>query len=149
MDQALAGLQELQGVVPKWIADYWDGPISGVAEYEGSLHWFHVRDYAIEDEPTPAECLLYELSDPERALEGRRHDLFRKFVGTHTDLDAAGRRGGVVQPRARWPNFFDSDIGREGPDYRDHPVLGWFRLARGVGHRVHSDSGLGGAADAE
>lgn len=135
MDQVLAGYTQLLGVAPKWIMNYWDGPISGVAEFEGHLNWFHVRAYSIEDEPPPHECLLYELSDRERAAERRRHDLFRKYVGTHMDLDAAGRRGGTVRPRTRWGRFYDSDTGRERPDYLDHRVIGWFSLAPGVGGR--------------
>jgi len=131
---AVTGHEALNGVTPRWEAGYWDGVVSGFAEYGGRLAWFHVVAYDVEREPPPLQCLLYELTDSEAAMERRRHNLFRKHVGTHTDYGATGLRRGKVRPRAEWRHFYDSGLGRQ-PSYEDHRVLGWFMLDPDQGRR--------------
>lgn len=69
-----------------WHSDYYDGPLSGMALYEGNKVWFQVDTFE-EDEPYQGlrTFKLYKLSEEEIAEDEKWHILFRKHVGSHCD----------------------------------------------------------------
>ena len=118
----------LNDVVLRTISGYFDGPLNGLAEYQGRLHWYAVRDFDFENEGTPDEFVLYELSDADIERETRRRERFRELVGTHTDLDEAGkRRSGALRDESTWGVFYAEYPPNEQPSYRDHQAIGRFR----------------------
>ena len=66
-----------------WHNGYYDGPLSGVAEYNGNKVYF---DCIEEVDETGARIYgLYELSPEDIEYEEHWHNLFRDMVGCHTD----------------------------------------------------------------
>jgi hypothetical protein len=118
----------LQGVEPVWITDYWDGPLQGLARYEGRLHWFEVESFNIDDPSAMRTYVLYPLSDQEIAAEEALHDLFRKHVGTHTDWELRGKPEAVVHPRSEWAGFYESAEAKRERDYSTRTAIGRFTL---------------------
>lgn len=89
----------LQGVKLLYHSNYWDGPLSGVCEYQGKRYWF---DCLNEDETTVDEdgepCFarrrygIYELTEEEWEEQDVWHRLFETYVGTHTNYNEQGER---------------------------------------------------------
>jgi len=79
-----------------WHCDYYDGPLSGMAEYEGEMVWFQCCN-----DPVDGLRLfkLYRLSPEQIEAETARHESFRKHVGWHADH---GERYKDYKPRTRW-----------------------------------------------
>jgi hypothetical protein len=72
---------------------------------------------------------IIRLFPEQRAEEQRRHDLFREMVGKHTDYDEYGQRAvGALEPRERWPAFYDAYRHRAPRDFSQNEVIGWFEL---------------------
>ncbi len=120
---------ELKGVELLWAADYRDGPIAGLARYDGRDHWFEAENFNWDNPPADRRCFLYALSDEELEDEHEWHRLFRKHVGTHTDYDPSGARDiGALRPRSEWSKFYDEHERRPPRDYTARPPVGWFVL---------------------
>lgn len=65
-----------------WHCNYYDGPLSGMAKYDGEYVWFKCT---YEDDYGDSVYTLYELdNDAYRELQ-RQHDIFREMVGHHVD----------------------------------------------------------------
>jgi len=112
-----------------WHMAYWDGPLTGLAQFEGQHCWFAVP------EPDTAErgALLYPLDESEWLNEKKKHQRFQRFVGRHTDYDALGKRSiGDVLPSEAWPHFFEEQTGAvqdaRGSDYIRRPAIAWFSI---------------------
>lgn len=113
-------------------SNYYDGPISGAMLAEtGERYWFDAHPDA-DPYNTGYWYLLYELTPDEWELETRRHDLFRRYVGTHCDYDENGRRnlGGVNRSGEHDKFYDDPELGgyRRGGqfDYTGRPpVAAW------------------------
>ena len=69
-----------------WHVDYYDGPLSGIAEYQGERVWFAIVQLH-DEEPLVPECMfgLYRLTSEELNFEEVSHQRFRDLVGSHTD----------------------------------------------------------------
>lgn len=68
-----------------WHSNYYDGPLSGLAEYNEKKYWF---DMVQDDHDTLFHIRtfgLYKLSPEELETEEKRHRLFRDMVGHHCD----------------------------------------------------------------
>src|SRR5258706_13714445 len=91
---AFSDLPELAGVRLVTISNWFDGPLAGLAAYEGRTHWYEGRDPLSDDEGNAWEYVLYVLSASELTHELDRHEAFRQLVGTHWDLDDDGQRRG-------------------------------------------------------
>jgi len=112
-----------------WHVDYQDGPLSGVALFEGRYHWFAVANAQAE----VRAALLYPLDADEWQTELEEHRRFQRFVGRHTDYDALGRRKvGDVLPTEAWPRFFDEPgtASRGGNEraYTARSAIAWFEI---------------------
>jgi len=132
----VAGFEELpwlEGVVLRTISNFHNGPLSGLATYMGTTHWYHIRPFNSEDEGTPDEFILYELSGAEVEVEERRHKRFRELVGTHWDLDHEGRRTGrgVLKDQASWPTFYAEYPPGEQSSHEQNRQVGRFRARVG------------------
>jgi hypothetical protein len=111
-----------------WHADFWDGPKSGMLVYRGERHWFEVVAEREDDaEGWYRRFAVIRLAPDQLAEELRWHELFREKVGVHTDYDERGRRPvGSLQPRERWPEFYDAVRQRTPADFSGNEVVGWF-----------------------
>ena len=69
-----------------WHSNYYDGPMSGMATYNGRGVWF---DYADETEYADRIYDVYELSDAELKLKTEQHQMFCDMVGYHCEHDPA------------------------------------------------------------
>lgn len=76
-----------------WHTSYYDGPLEGMARYDGRHHWFALGPGSQEADAR-REFVLYPLTDAEITAEIEDHRLFRELVGAHCDYryDAHGRR---------------------------------------------------------
>jgi len=68
-------------IVMLWHQGFYDGPLNGVAEYQGRKVWFQLVDY--EEDHWFYD--IYELSDDDIKVLIERHELFQTLVGFHTD----------------------------------------------------------------
>lgn len=109
-----------------WVDDYWDGPLSGVAEWNGRRLRFVLADLtALGQEEGPRQYWLIALS-PEQLLEEERwNDLFCTHVWT--GFDYTGRPEYHV-PASEHAKFYDLYRARTVPDYSENEVVGWFEL---------------------
>ena len=99
----MSQLAPLKNVQPVWVTDFWDGPLNGLALYEGRCHWFEVESFDPDHPPEIRKYILYPLTDDEIVAEEALHDLFRKHVGTHTDWDVRGRQTPLSARRLNMP----------------------------------------------
>ena len=87
-----------------WFTDWWDGPVEGMATYQGRDCWFRaIFDTGADEWTSPRRCCLYELTPDERERLRARHRLWEQHVGGnccyHPDApDPALRHG--------WEAFF-------------------------------------------
>ena len=109
-----------------WAADYWDGPMAGLARHDGSDYWYEAEAFDWDTPPSERRYLLYPMTDEELAAEHEAQRAFRKHVGTHTsyrDNRVVGR--GKVRPESEWQKFYEK---YEYRSYADRPPIGWFSL---------------------
>ncbi len=67
-----------------WYSNYYDGPLDGLAEFEGERVWFHCVE--MEDNPFQMRRFsLYKMSADDLAYEDKWHKLFNELVGYHCD----------------------------------------------------------------
>lgn len=124
---------------------YWDGPITGRVMLDGEDgFWVEMREEHFQprldltEECETCDCgphdacftwsrlyAVYRLTDEQNRIETANHDLFRRFVGGHTDYDEEGQRlGAVHQPREQWDGFYKADRERMS-DFDDSQIVGW------------------------
>jgi len=105
-------------------ADYYDGPISGLAFCRGRLYRFCCFP---EDIPQHHVYVLHELTPEEMREELRIKEKFETLVGTHWSFDAEGRPLPHVQhPKELAQRFYDEEKFDRRPDPRDRPIIAWF-----------------------
>ena len=72
------------GVRPVWVANVHDGPLEGLARYQGELLWFDSEwDEDADDWSRPRRYRLRRLPDDELARVQTAHRDFERMVGTH------------------------------------------------------------------
>jgi hypothetical protein len=130
----MTGCPRVGNVRLLWHADYWDGPLCGLAHHNGRDYWFAVEPFDPDDPPAEWRYFLYPLSDEELEDEREWHREFQKYVGTHTDYDANGNvdDSGVKWGADSW-KFYDESAMRAVPDYTSRPPIAWFTWARARG----------------
>ena len=119
-------VQELAGVALVFVANYYDGPLGGLAAYEDRLCWFEIaQDAATGDVPEPRRYYLYEFTPEERLAEEERHRFFKEKVYTLwcAHLPRAERLLTVGETAGEFYARYPPEQARE---YRGHPILGWF-----------------------
>ena len=68
-----------------WHCNYYDGPLSGVARYEGELVWFDNEEYGDWGEDAVRSYQLYRLKGEVMDELFRQHHLFNEMVGYHSN----------------------------------------------------------------
>jgi hypothetical protein len=121
VDLSLIAKLERASVRMLWINDYYDGALSGAAEFDGRLCWFSY----VDDDDLGRRYLLHELSERQRAEERRWHALFVEHVGDHWTSTALGSSG-VVKPVETHSKFYDEYNKSVREDYSKNVILGWF-----------------------
>ena len=113
-------------------ADYYDGPISGLAYYRNKLYRFCCFP---EDVPEQHVYVLHELTPEELAEALRVKAKFETLVGTHWSFDTDGYPlPHVVRDESSWRRFYDEEgIDRRRAEPTDRPVIAWFDIAEESG----------------
>jgi len=110
-----------------FIADYYDGPISGLAFFREQLYRFCCFP---EDIPDHHVYVLHELTPDELLEELRIKTRFETLVGTHCSFDREGKPlPRVVHPKKSWRRFYDEEKMDRRADPWDRPVVAWFDVA--------------------
>jgi hypothetical protein len=108
-------------------ADYYDGPISGLAFFKERLYRFCCFP---EDIPQHHVYVLHELTAVEMAEELRLKAKFEELVGTHWSYDKDGKPlPEVLRSQESWKQFYGEEKFGHRPDPRDRPVVAWFDAA--------------------
>ena len=109
-----------------WVDDFYDGPISGMAEIAGERYRFDLIDYNMlgteEDHPV---YWLIKLKPEQLASEEEWHELFCQNVGTHFDYTG---RPPLPDDQVNMDAFYVPFRSRTPPDYGKNEVIGWFTL---------------------
>jgi hypothetical protein len=92
-----------------WHSDFWDGPISGMLEYNGKEHWFEMIQ---ENESTDAKqwyrrYAVVRLAADQLDRECKVHQDFQRHVGTHCDYVQDRRNLQGLHPQEQWHLFYD------------------------------------------
>lgn len=120
------GIEEI-----KWhfISDYWGGPISGLAYFQGDLYRFCCFP---EDVPNQEVYVLHFLTEEEKVRELAEKARFEAHVGTHWSYDHDGQQLPHV-PRCpdQQLRYFEERHKRlqKPPEPKDRPVAVWFKTA--------------------
>lgn len=84
------------GVTILWHSDYYDGPLTGIAQYNGEKVYFHVRKQYHSQKMSKQ---VYRTFDLFRMTKEQWDDIlfwheeFRLFVGTHCDYNSIDENG--------------------------------------------------------
>lgn len=114
----------------RWASGYWDGPMDGLADVDGSPVWFCLADEA--DHPNAGwerRFWLVVLTSAQLSRELDRHADFQRYVGTHFDYDDDGRRNIYAQrPQSEHDQFYAkyAEDDRCPGDLSENEVIGWF-----------------------
>ena len=112
-----------------WFSDFWDGPRSGMLEYNDERCWFEVIAENEDDDLTGwyRRFVIIRLTADQLAEEDRWHALFRENVGWHTDYleEAPGRYEGLC-PQEQHQAFYAQYQKRVPLDLSNNEVLAWF-----------------------
>jgi len=111
-------------VVPRWSSYHYDGPMAGVVEYAGRLHYARCVDMDCHPE---RRFFVVALSDEEIDWELRKNALWVECYGSHCECNHLGVRAiGTANKepdRERWGRSEYSNTVRH---YSDNRVVGWF-----------------------
>jgi hypothetical protein len=114
-----------------WHLAYWDGPLSGICQYRDRPHYFCTADQeeaTIDQRPRP--YFLVELRVDQVEELRRQHEVFRRYVGTHTDyLTDGSPSSGIVRRRNLWSRFYDQSKTWAAIDLSDNRVVGKFAMS--------------------
>ena len=110
-----------------WTDDFWDGHLSGIAEWRGRRHRFEMTDRSLlGDEPEgPRRYWLIALTPEQLVEEEKWNELFCTHVWT--GFDYTGRPEHRA-PASEHPKFYEPYRARSEPDYSGNDVVGWFQL---------------------
>ncbi|HEY3320956.1 MAG TPA: hypothetical protein VGP72_10865 [Planctomycetota bacterium] len=111
-----------------FIADYYDGPISGLAFFRERLYRFCCFP---EDLPEQHIYVLHELSHEELKEELRIKEKFEALVGTHWSFDRDGNPlPPAVRPEESLKRFYDEEKFERSAEPSDRPLVAWFDVAK-------------------
>lgn len=114
-------------VQPLWVHDFYDGPLSGMARFQGDLAWYVLAEE--EQEPYSEgwyrRYWLIRLSPEQATEEMKWHDLFRTHVSTYGDAEIPEDERGV-RPQSEWSQYYEPYRQRAPVVFDENEVLGWF-----------------------
>jgi hypothetical protein len=130
----LANLEELSGVEKLWFADYYDGPVDGLASFRDREYWYSAvwEDGRGVYTDFPRLFIVYELTDQEAADEWADHRGFMYDVGGAGCLHSPPCATNLMQTpdaRARWEADRPSDA---RTDHTHSRAVGWFSDGRNL-----------------
>jgi hypothetical protein len=91
-----------------WFEEWYDGPTTGVAEYEGQRYWF-----------TP-------MAEDWHRDEPRRWVLRRLTSSEEASLDQRIADCELLSPDEYWSRYHSAERGDDGYEAHDGEVIGWF-----------------------
>lgn len=122
-------------VVILWHVDYHDGPLTGVAEWNGNRYWF---DSIGEEVPDQKEFYLIRIPESEmrkaevlQELRERIYDAGNRSDSVHSrrwkwdDLEGDGRDRAIAESDARFSEFIAARDLLPQPDLSSGVVTGW------------------------
>lgn len=108
-------------------ADYYDGPISGLALFRERLYRFCCFP---EDIPEHHVYVLHELTAEELTEELRIKAKFETLVGTHWSFDLEGRPlPHSLRPEESYRRYYEEEKFKREVDPWDRPVIAWFDVS--------------------
>lgn len=108
-------------------ADYYSGPISGLAYFRGKIHGFSCFP---EEVPDQHIYVLYEFTPDELEKELRDKARFEELVGTHFSFTSEGTPlPRVLRDEALWKTYYEGRNAERDPDPAERAVVAWFDLA--------------------
>lgn len=113
-----------------WHENYWDGPLSGVALYNGEHVWFDIED---EDDIGDRVFALYKMSKDICNKIFQRHKEFQEAVGFHCDHDPSVYKPFFKKDDKKFREFYDKEYKKF--DIENGEVLGhfhWFQFKNWV-----------------
>lgn len=109
-----------------FLSDFYDGPIAGLAIFQGRILRFCCFQ---EDIPYQRTYVLQELTPDELAEAKRRKAKFERMVGTVGSFDESGAMLPAFtaddESRAR---FFEEEPHPDAPEPYDRPIAAWFEF---------------------
>ena len=107
-----------------FIADYYDGPIAGLAFFRERIHRFCCFQ---EDIPDQCVYVLHELTPRELEVELLAKKNFEDSVGTHWSFDEEGKPLPPVKlSREVSEKYYEGKAPMRSPEPWDRPVVAWF-----------------------
>ncbi|MFC6591271.1 hypothetical protein ACFP81_04025 [Deinococcus lacus] len=101
------------------VADYWDGPLSGLIDHAGELYWYESYfDEELDSYPYPRRCVMARISVAASAEELKWNRLFREKV----------RNGTLLRPGQLQSEYYAAAAQRTPNDFASAPITGWFCL---------------------
>lgn len=84
-------MEKLKGVKILFYSNYWDGPLTGLCEYENKIYRYDVLDEGDWDEENdewlPRVYNVFEIEPWQLTYELYWHSLFCSNIATHTEYD--------------------------------------------------------------
>jgi hypothetical protein len=109
-----------------WSDDWYDGPLSGMAEPRGERYRFELIDRGVLGaEEEHREYWLIQLSVDQLDEEEQWRELFCRNVGTHFDFTG---RPPLPKEKVNMNAFYERYQRRTPPDYHDNLVVEWFQI---------------------
>lgn len=139
--EILDGYQEIDSKDINWLyhSGYWDGPLSGMVEYNGKEHWVEWIDEEHRPEPDPDEpgeidivlvrwYAVLELTPEQYRAERYWHEFFELCVGRHTRYENGERtREKYHGSRASMAFYYAmAKVRKEKLDLSKTKIIGWF-----------------------
>ena len=111
-----------------WVDDYYDGPLSGIAEWEGQRFRFEMTDRSTlghEEAVSRRRYWLIALTPEQLGKEEKWQKLFCAHVWT--GFDYTGRPEHRA-PESEHAKYYEPYAARAEPDYSGNEVVGWFQI---------------------
>lgn len=109
-----------------WHLDYYDSPITGIGLYNNKFFYFSLDDCF---KRRKSVYKIVELSIEEFKEELYSHEMFRIYVGFHTDYHLPipqVRAFGFIHPRENWENYYGHNYSIDRQKYSTKEVIGYF-----------------------
>jgi len=120
----LDGIPQLHGVRLLWFNEWYDGPVDGLAEYDGREHWFaDIDDY--QHTWPERRYVLHPISSEEAAHEWALHREYRLRTGG-PGCEHQPFCPGPADDQEDWEGWWNDHPDPVTPDYVAVAPIGWF-----------------------